>query len=202
MNIKLNIKLPIKNSQNYIEATANILLSPFYITERELLNTYLVTYPKEYLEIAREIIFNNSIRADEIIGNSLNSLDTKELLIFKKNLTLCLSIVSFGNRFNTDYIKSLSRSKTLAEFSVSTTKTNDPMFVINIINDAKDCIEEISSLVNSGGLITSFVKGEANLNSKIVNRLWYHSELSPQSDKTYASIKRRNNGRYYKDGKY
>jgi hypothetical protein len=149
MNIQLNLKIPFINATGNLIVCADLLLSPFYVSEKELLNTYLVTYTNDQFLAAREIIFSSSITADELIKDNLDKLPEKELALFRRNLTLCLAIVAFGNKFNSDFIKSLSRSKSLAEFSVSTSATNDPQFVVNIIKDAKQCIEDAKELIDA-----------------------------------------------------
>ena len=130
------------------------------------------------------------------------NLTEQEQFAFKRRLTLCLSIIGFGNKFNVDYVKNLSRSKTLAEFSVSTSKTNDPYFVINIIKDAQECVDTIKDMIaRSGeGLIRTFVKGMLNCSNRESHRLWHHFNLPQQSVETHASKKKLYNGRYYKNG--
>ena len=136
MNINIKIKIPLLAGESSLSFSENLLITPLYITERELLARYLTKYTEDQFDSAREIIFYNSLRADEMVGNKLDNLSTKEQFSFKRKLTLCLSVIEFGNKFNTDYIKSLSRSKSLAEFSVSTSSTNDPQFVLNFIKEA------------------------------------------------------------------
>lgn len=205
MNINIKFKIPLKDSSEVLVASADILLSPFYVSEKELLSTFLETYSPAQFQSAREIIFFNSIKADDMIKDVLKNYSFKDLALFRRNLVLCLSTVAFGNKFNSDFIKSLSRSKSLAEFSVSTTATNDPQFVVNIIKDAKACVEEAKDLldaIESGGdgLIQTFVKSGSNELSRESNRLWHHFNLSVPSDKTYASKKKEFNGRFYKNG--
>lgn len=205
MNINIKFKIPLKDSAEVLVASADTLLTPFYVSERELLSTFLETYTDAQFNSAREIIFYSSMKADELIGCSLQSYPLKELAIFRRNLTLCLATVSFGNKFNSDFIKSLSRSKSLAEFSVSTTATNDPQFVVNIIKDAKLCVDEAKELIKvieqgGEGLIQTFVKAGQNELSRESNRLWHHYNLPVKSDKAYASQKKEFNGRFYKNG--
>lgn len=205
MNIQLDLKIPFINATGNLIVSADLLLSPFYVSEKELLSTYLTTYTNDQFLAAREIIFSSSITADELINNNLDKLPEKELALFRRNLTLCLAIVAFGNKFNADYIKSLSRSKSLAEFSVSTTTTNDPQFVVNIIKDAKQCVEDAKELIdaialNGEGLIKTFIKSELNPHSNEVNRLWHHYVLPIKSREAYASEKTYFNGRFYKNG--
>lgn len=205
MNINVKITIPFKDSVDTLVVSADLLLNPFYVSERELLAIFLETYTEEQFKSAREIIFFNSITADELIKDHLKDLPEKELALFRRNLVLCLSTVAFGNKFNSDFIKSLSRSKSLAEFSVSTTNVNDPQFVVNIIKDAKQCVEEAKELIevismNGEGLIKWFVKGENSANAKHSDRLWHHFNLSSLSREVHASQKKPFNGRFYKNG--
>lgn len=202
MNININFKIPILNTSSYISFNENILLSPFYVTEKELLSVYLTEYTDEQLKLAREVIFYNSIEADNLFRNVLESLTPQEQFALKRRFTLCMSIISFGNKFNIDYVKSISRSKTLAEFSVSTSKTNDPYFVVNIIKEAKECVDTLKDIINRSGegLIRTFVKGMLNSKNLDSNRLWHHFNLPFQSQEIHATKKKEFNGRYYKNG--
>lgn len=201
MNININIKIPLKSGGSLV-VTENLLLNPLYITENELLSIYLTKYTEDQFKAAREVAFYSSLKADEIIGNKIDSFTSKEKFSLKRQLTLCLATISFGNKFNTDYVKSLSRSKSLAEFSVSTSSTNDPQFVLNIIKEAQQCVDDIKSALTMSGdvLIRTFVKGANNLANYDSNRLWHHSNLAQKSKETYASEKKFYNGRYYKNG--
>lgn len=202
MNININIKIPLKDQEDVLKISENLLLDPLYITENELLSVYLVKYTDDHFKAAREIAFYSSLKADEIIGKTIDCFSDKEKFSFKRQLTLCLAIISFGNKFNTEYIKSLSRSKTLAEFSVSTSSTNDPQFVVGIIKEAQECVSDIKDALSMSGdvLIRTFVKGANNPLNNTSNRLWHHFNLQDKSTKTYASEKKYYNGKYYKNG--
>lgn len=202
MNINVEFKIPFIEGDDFLVLTENFMLKPFYVTENELLSIYLTKYTEEQYSLAREVIFYSSIKADSIVGKILDDLTPEEQFAFKRELTLCLATVSFGNKFNVDFIKSLSRSKSLAEFSVSTTSTNDPQFVMNIINDAKECVETLKSALNttSSNLIRTFVKGANNCKNNTSNRLWHHFELPHKSKETHASQKKSYGGKYYKNG--
>ena len=202
MNININIKIPLKNGESSLKIEENILLTPLYITENELLSVYLTKYTNEQFKAAREVAFYSSLKADEIIGNKIDTFTSKEKFSFKRQLTLCLATIMFGNKFNTDYIKSLSRSKSLAEFSVSTSSTNDPQFVLNIIKEAQQCVADLKSALNMSGdvLIRTFVKGANNEMNMTSNRLWHHFNLDTKSKEIHASEKKFYNGRYYKNG--
>lgn len=202
MNININIKIPLKTKEGVLKISENLLLDPLYVTENEILSVYLTKYTNEHFKAAREVAFYSSLKADEIIGKKIDSFSDKEKFSFKRQLALCLSIISFGNKFNTEYIKSLSRSKTLAEFSVSTSSTNDPQFVVGIIKEAQECVADLKTALSMSGdvLIRTFVKGANNPMNNTVNRLWHHFNLDLKSTQTYASDKKFYNGKYYKNG--
>lgn len=202
MNINIKIKIPLKDGSGSLKLLENLLLTPLYITENELLSVYLTKYTEDQFKAAREVAFYSSLKADEIIGNKIDSFTNKEKFSLKRQLTLCLATIAFGNKFNTDYIKSLSRSKSLAEFSVSTSTSNDPQFVLNLIKDAQECVKDIKDALSMSGdvLIRTFVKGANNSSNLTSNRLWHHFNLPVKSKETYASDKKFHNGRYYKNG--
>lgn len=204
MNISLQIDIPIIDSTEILKIKTDTLLSPFYVTEREVLSVFLETYSDRFLTGAREVIFYASIRADELLKLKLKFLDIEDINSIKRQLTLCLAISSFGNKFNSDFIKSMSKSKTLADFTVSSTVSNDSGFINNILKDAQSCIKDLLSLIeeiNSSDTVARlFVKGQFNLNSFTSNRLWHHRNLDIKSNETHASLKKPYNGRYYKNG--
>lgn len=205
MNINLKLTIPFKSSEESVIITADTLLEPFYITEREVLSVFLEEYSDRFTKGAREIIFYSSIKADEILKLKLQFLEAEELKTIRRQLTLCLSIIGFGNKFNSDFIKSMSRSKTLADFTVSTTVANDSGFLNNILKDAQACVADLTSLIeeiNSGDSVArTFVKGQCNSVNYDSSRLWSHRNLPTKASvETHASLKKPFNGRYYKDG--
>ena len=159
MNINIDFNIPVKNSNKQLNFKVDLLLTPFYVTESELLSTYLDEWSYKQIQSARSIIFKNSLEADRLIGRRLTKIPKEELFMLKRQLVLCMSIRDFGNKFNSDYISSLSRTKTLAEFTVSTSSNNNPQFVINTINQAKDCVHDIKEAISlmGAGLINTFV---------------------------------------------
>ena len=204
MNINLKLSIPFKDTNETLTLVADTLLEPFYITEREVLSVFLEEYSDRFVKGAREIIFYSSIKADEILELKLQHFDIEELKTIRRQLTLCLAIIGFGNKFNSDFIKSMSRSKTLADFTVSTTVANDSGFLNNIIKDAQTCVNDLTSLIqeiNSGDSVARlFVKGQLNIVNYDSNRLWSHRNLPSFSTETHASLKKPFNGRYYKNG--
>ena len=204
MNINLKLSIPFKDTNETLTVVADTLLEPFYITEREVLSVFLEEYSDRFVKGVREIIFYSSIKANEILELKLQHFDIEELKTIRRQLTLCLAIIGFGNKFNSDFIKSMSRSKTLADFTVSTTVANDSGFLNNIIKDAQTCVNDLTSLIqeiNSGDSVARlFVKGQSNTLNYDSSRLWAHRSLTSFSTETHASLKKPFNGRYYKNG--
>ena len=203
MNINIDFKIPIKDKNTQLKFKVDLLLTPFYVTESEVLSTYLDEWNNKQVESARNIIFKNSLEADRLVGRKFTHQPKEEVFMLKRQLVLCMSVRDFGNRFNSDYISSLSRTKTLAEFTVSTSSNNNPQFVINTIDEAKQCVDDIKEAISllGAGLISTFVKGSLNnQNNNGVYRLWHHFNLPAISQQTTASVKRPFNGRYYKNG--
>lgn len=204
MNINLKLSIPFKDTDETLTVVVDTLLEPFYITEREVLSVFLEEYSDRFVKGVREIIFYSSIKANEILELKLQHFDIEELKTIRRQLTLCLAIIGFGNKFNSDFIKSMSRSKTLADFTVSTTVANDSGFLNNIIKDAQTCVNDLTSLIqeiNSGDSVARlFVKGQSNTLNYDSSRLWAHRSLTSFSTETHASLKKPFNGRYYKNG--
>ena len=205
MNIKLALKLPQKDGLKSYALTLDTLLKPFYISESEVLNVFFDEYPHKYFKTVRELIFINSMRADDMVGG-LDFLPAKEVLILKKKITTCLTLRDFGSKFNKDYMAGLTRTKTFADFSVSTTQRNDPRFVYGIVKNAEECIDHISKLVDIDNILKpsvgyTFVKGGLNpYNKDKPARLWHHGNLEVLSKEIVAFDKRWFNGTKYKNG--
>lgn len=207
MNIKLNLKIKYKDkSKEPLTIVSNTLLKPFYVTEEEILSVYLQEYKNDFVQKAREIIFYASVQSDEYFKIHLKAKLNDELYSLKRQLAYCLAIKAFGNKYNTDFVKSMSRTKTLADFTVSTTIGNDITFLSNIVSDADACIEDIKGIVaelnSSNCLINTFIIGGDSLTAlaKDPSRLWWHRGLPYSSVETHASLKTNFNGRYYKNG--
>lgn len=217
MNKKYILKIPIKDvvegdvkTVADVNVTLNTMLSPMYTTEAELLAFFVdeEEYEKYYLK-AREIAFTSSLRADEYLKArmKLTKLLPEHALLFKRELSQCLAINGLANYFFKGYNESVSRAKTLGEFSVSTTVKNNTSALRDIISNSNDCIkdakkaiDEISALSGSG-LGVSFSKGSLNIGSRFSYRAWFHNNLPERSEKLFASDKYRHpNGNMYKDG--
>lgn len=211
MNKKYMIKIPLKHpedveyAKNSLQFSVNTLLHPFYIAETSLLSLFTEEEDyKKYSEKAREIIYNASLRSLEFTYNKLNNFPEEHKLIFRRELALCLAINSFANHFYKGFADTVQRSKSFADFSVSTTVKNNPSLLKEMITGSSDCILEAklaitnaSHIANSLGMTS--VKGEYNPSNSFSYRTWIHSALPIQSTNALANGKIWFQGNLYKD---
>lgn len=220
MNKKYILKVPIKtvtsdngvskvDSSKKVDIVINTMLTPMYTTESELLTLFVdeEDYDKYYLK-AREIAFTSSIRAHEYVNSKVRflNLPPQQLILLFRELSQCFGVNGLANFFFKGFGESVSRSKTLGEFSVSTTVKNNTYALRDIINSSRDCIkdakkalDELKHLGTSYGVAVN--KGACNIGSKFSYRLWFHNNLPERSTEIYASEKYGHyNGNRYKDG--
>jgi hypothetical protein len=206
MNNKLTITLKsLSNSETY-KIVANTMLSPYYITEYDILPIFLEedSYNK-YLEVLRDFIFKASIKTDEIFYNKLTYIDPKELLYLKKHYTECLVINSFAKKFAKDVTAASSRSKSFGDFMVSTSVKSDPTFLTSLITDSQSCIDDAKNIISATDEMSlnsglSHVKASASPFRTDASRLWAHNELPFTSRLNYANGKVVFNNKIYKAG--
>lgn len=152
----------------------DILLTPFYATENDVLLILMEEPTIAYEHKVRELIFNNSIIIDDKL---LGIIDIPEDQLFrlKRQYVMCLSIYQFCKIFYQDYMKSVKKTKFLGDVKVSLDVEHDPSFIMQMANDAKECFEEIEDIlmITSGGTMSSFVKGRGNSCNYVSNRQWY-----------------------------
>lgn len=220
MNKKYLLKIPIKtlvveNDKEKIDKSKvanvviNTMLTPMYTTESELLSLFVDEdeYDKYYLK-AREIAFTSSIRAEEYLKGRLRSgtIPEETLLLLRRELSQCFGVNGLANFFFKGFGESVSRSKTLGEFSVSTTVKNNTYALRDIIDSSKDCIKDAKKSVDelkhlAASMGASFNKGACNIGNRFSYRLWFHNNLPERSTQIYASEKYGHyNGNIYKDG--
>jgi len=196
MNIKIQIKinsnlLSIDDNPLDIEdiIVENIFLNPFYATEKDILNNIIEKPNKQQIDQVKEIIFNNSILADEQISYDLLhklGFKNKEIFILKRRFVICASVLDFTKSLYSDYLTSVNKSKSLADMQVSLNIKNDPSIIKTIIDDARECKEDLlDSVNNSTGINFSyFVKGAKNRCSHNYGRTWLSKYLD---NSLYAS---------------
>lgn len=160
------------------EVSHNILLSPLFATERDVLSAVLDESSPYYDEMARNIIFNSSISATDRLSDRAFKrwgLSKENIFRIRRQYTICLSIYNFAKRFNRDYAGSIKKSKFIGDIKVSLDVQGDPTFILAMINDAKECFLSIEKEINQHGAgMALFVMG-ANTETAIshrTDRLW------------------------------
>lgn len=214
MNKRYSLKIPLRLKESREETSegkelkfnVNVLLNPFYISESSLISIFVGEEDfEQYYPRAREIIFNASLRASEFTYNKLIGFSEEHKLLLRRELALCFSINSFAKHFYKGYELSNHRSKTFADFTVTTTIKNSPAILEDMIKssngcvlEAKKAIEDLSQVAASLGL--SNLKGSFNPSNAFSYRLWFHNNLPGKSNAIFASEKMWSNGNLYKDG--
>lgn len=219
MNKKYILRIPIKTlvvedgeevvrSYETAEVTINTMLTPMYASEAEVLSMFVdeEEYEKYYLK-TREIIFNSSIRANDYLSSRLKliGLSPEHVLLFKRELATCYAVNGMANHLYKNYGESISRSKTLGEFTVSTSVKNSTIPLRSIMESSKECtkeakkaIDELTHLAASMGMC--FDKGSWNISNRFSYRLWFHNHLPERSSQIFATTRHDFNGNKYKDG--
>lgn len=179
MNKRYNIKIPIKFEIEGVEEltkalkiNVNTMLNPFYISETSLLSLFMdeEEYEKFHPK-ARELIFNASLRASEFSYGKLRGFSEEHKLLLKRELTLCLVINSFAKHFNKGFELSHQRSKSFAEFSVSTTVKNSPALLEDMIKNSNSCVTEAKKAIND---LSQVAASLGAMNLKVVGTYLTH----------------------------
>lgn len=209
MNKKYLISIPLLKTEatdKKLTFSVNTLLTPFYISESALLSVFLDEQEyATYSPKAREIIFNASLKTDAFMYGKLQSFPQEHVLTLKRELALCLSMNSFGKHFMKNFSESVQRTKTYAEFTVSTSIKNNPNLLKSMVESSDQCLEEIKEEIKSLDMITnglglSNMKGINNVGNPFTWRVWAHNNLPYKSQEIFASGKIWYNGNIYKDG--
>lgn len=183
MNIKLNLSFNnglLDTGGNPVSLVGTIsedmLLSPFYATENDVLSVIMDDPEDAHKQKVREIIFNSSIVADDKITNSVMAewdIPADQAFRIKRQYVICMSVYEFSKGFYRDYLRAIKKSKFLGDVKVSLDIEKDPSFIMQISNDAKDCFEEITDSLTGGTGMSSFVKGRSNSCNIVSNRQWF-----------------------------
>lgn len=210
MNVNLKIKLPLVSIDNPLDKKiysidSYLLLNPFYALEEDVLNPFTEIEQKD-ISWVRKVLFNSSITVYRLtkILEDLNYLNPEELALLRRDFTICLSVNEVGKQLYKDISAQISRSKTLGDFSVSTTKRNDLGLINKALSDSNNCIEEMKKLIEdikeSNITPSSFVKGKTNERTLSSDRLWWLADLDDKVVDGFASRKYLYKGRKYKAG--
>jgi hypothetical protein len=157
------------------QGSFNILLSPFYAMEQDVLGVFLEEQDN-YISGIRKTIFEGSIRVDGFLNPTVQEslqLSDEEAFRLKREYVICFSVYNFSKVFYRDYLTSIKKSKFLADLKVSMEIERDPQFIKMISHDAKDCMEELEAMFGIGSGFSSFVKGRSNSCNSTSNRSWY-----------------------------
>ena len=207
MNVNLKLKLPAINNttqeQRSLLVEAALLLNPLYALEEDILGPF-DTVKEEDLPWIRKVLFNASLTVYRLTKRleELKFIKPDDLILLRRDFTICLATNEIAKQMNKNNIASMSRAKTLGDFSVSTTNKGDPTFLLKIAADTDLCIEEmkrlIDDIIQSNILPSTFVKGSLNPSTRESGRLWWLSELPIKIYDGYASEKYLFNGNLYK----
>lgn len=218
MNIRFLLKIPFRTKvkqsdgvfreeEKKASLSIDTLLDPYLISESALLSMFMDEdeYCKYGLK-AREIAFNSSLRAWEWGQHRLCGYPEEQRIYWIRELAFCYAMNAFAKHFYQGFQDTLHRSKTYAEFTVTTTVKNSPLALKSILDDSQRCIDEMKAEIEeakdlANGLGTINYKGILNCKNKISWRLWFHNNLPVRSNEIYASEKYGYNGNIYKDGK-
>ena len=209
MNINLKLTIPLINETGdtkELKVDSNLFLTPYYATEDDILSTFSEVSENE-LPVLRKIIFNASLIANRLTDKveQLKILTPKMLFALRRDYVICLATNELAKRLNASNLKSKTQSKTLGDFTVSTSHTNDTTVLTKIFEDSSACLKDIERLINEAEqdriLPVDFIKGRYNsANIQANDRLWWLKDLDGGSRVVdgYASNKFWYQGSQYK----
>jgi len=186
----MNIKLTLNNTEAPIalmDGTTvsflltkefNMLLDPLYATEDDILSLFMEDQTIYWTQV-QKIIFESSIKADQVVNDRVIrtlALSPKDVFMIKRDYTICLATYKFGIIFYRDYVTQIQKQKFLADVKVSLNVKKDPTILERLLDDAESCFKDIEDLLNTNGLINTFVKGELNPCNRRSDREWYPSK--------------------------
>lgn len=208
MNINLKLKLPLVSSTNPVDkkiilVSAQLLLNPIYALEEDVITPF-TTLKEEQLPWVRKLLFDSSItvyRETKVI-EKLGLMSKGELFSLRRDYVICMVTNQMAKQLYKDALNTISRSKSLGDFSVSTSTKADSTAISKIISDSNTCIDDMKKLIEdieaSSLLPATFVKGRSNVSTRKSARLWWHSDLPFDLVDAYASKRYWFNGNGYK----
>lgn len=212
MNIDFKLKLPLVSKEDTSDTTVllistQLLLSPLYALESDVISPFTSLEDSQFPWI-RKLLFNASLTVYRLTKSleSISIISEEDLFLLRRDFVICIVTNEIAKQMNKDLAATLSRSKSLGDFSVSTSTKGDHSVLLQIIKDSNACVEEmkqaISDLEQTSILPTSFVKGRYHPRTKKASRLWWHSGLPVNVIDGYASKKYYINDRGYKSGSF
>jgi len=185
----MNINLSVSINPNTLQYTDdifivddtvkdyNLFISPFYAIESDILSIFMED-ETAYLTQVSKLIFEQSIKIDDKLTTRIIAdlgLSPQEAFRLKREYVICSAVYKFGRVFHKDFIKSVKKSKFLADLKVSLDIEKDTGMLTSLLNDAKNCMEEIEGLIGISTGFSSFVKGGSNPCNYTSYRQWYPS---------------------------
>lgn len=181
----------------------DIFLEPMYAIPSDVMGVFAEDIGS-YEQQIKKLIFENSIKADQMFTPERVTtlrLTPEMSFMLKRQFVICSSIYRFGDIFFRDYLKSVKKSKFLADFKVSLEVEKDPTLIKKIIDDAKECMDEIAGMLSVGFNFETFSKGSCNpCNLKRPYREWWPSEGGNRPNVPLAASKASDFFRIYKIG--
>lgn len=213
MNIKIAIRLQNNQLQDIDNKylvfdksnsyySTNLLLIPLYALPSDISDLFL-DEPGIYENKLYQLIFEGSLEIDSYLSPALiTSLGLTPEVVFyiKRHYVICYTTARFSKIFYKDYLKSVKKSKFLADVKVSLEIEREPELINNIQSDAKDCMAGLLAGLGSSFNMQSFVKGECNEANKTSYRQWYPSLGNGKPDISMATAKTLFKGNLYKIG--
>lgn len=208
MNTNLKLKFNITNGSTtkVVKVTSDLLLNPMYATEEDILTVFGES-SKDKGNQARKSIFNASLTVLRLTRKieKLKILSDIDLFHFRRDFAICLATNDMAKILNKELSDSISRSKTLGDFTVSTSHKSDNVVLKNILSDTSNCVLEFKLLIEDTEmervLPSTFVKSISNITSRTSDKIWWNSNLPPIRD-AFASEKYIYNGNTYKAGSF
>ena len=213
MNIKFSIRLQndvlkdtdgnsivFDKSESYYSTP--MMLSPLYALPTDI-NDVFIEEPGIYESVLYKILFEGSMKIDTYLTSRVISclgLSAEDAFYIKRSFTICYATYQFAKVFYRDYLKSIKKSKFLADVKISLEVEKDPDLITAVQNDAKKCMEEIIEALTARQSMQGFVKGSANPTSKFSAREWMPSLGNNCPDISIATSKAFFGGRIVKVG--
>ena len=208
MNVNLKLKLPLISLSNPLEkkvitVSTQLMLNPIYALEEDVITPF-TTLKEEQLPWVRKLLFDSSITVYRLTKTieKLNLITEEDLFSLRRDFVICMVTNEMAKQLYKDALSTISRSKSLGDFSVSTSTKSDSAAISRIMSDSNSCITGMKALISdmelSGLTPATFTKGASNPSTRKSARLWWHSDLPYKITDAYVSNKYWFNSNGYK----
>ncbi len=213
MNIKITIRLQDNQLQDLDDKylvfdksksyfAANALLTPMYALPSDVSDVF-IEEAGIYEQVLYRILFEGSLEIDSYLTSNLITqlgLSPEIAFYIKRRYVICYATFNFAKLFYRDYLKSVKKSKFLADVKVSLEVEREPELIKGVQADAADCMKHILDALGSSINMQSFVKGECNPCNKTAARLWFPSLGGNFPEESLATSKYLFRGKPHKVG--